>query len=102
MAQSESATTRPPRKRATPAAVKPEPTTPTSPEPPTPPVVKAVEAQASTTEQIEKIPVVLELAGRTKRYDRWEVVPGQDVTGALYVPIGSTEVRALLIVPKVS
>lgn len=96
----DAATTRPARKRAVPkatvevAATPPAvPTEQPTPAPAAPPVVESPE---------ERIPVVLEFVGRSKRYDKWAPVDGSVVSGTLYAPPGTLAVKALLIVPKVS
>lgn len=101
MTQSEAATTRPARKRAVPAKATVE-VAATPPAVPTEQPAPATDTPSVAESPEERIPVVLEFVGRSKRYDKWAPVDGSEVSGTLYAPPGTLAVKALLIVPKVS
>jgi len=92
---SETPVTRPTaRKRATPAAAAKPATRKAAPAP-------AVPAGASVTEDGSvRIPLGFVHESDTKNYAKWVPPQGSGCVGALYVPLGTTDVRALLIGPS--
>jgi len=87
--------TRPARKR-TPGSAK---TAPVATKAVPTPVSSPVPAPVSPDEGLTRTPMVLVAAGNTKNYAKF--VPPADcgVTGALYAPLGTAQIRVLLLSP---
>lgn len=82
-------TTRPARKRATPAK-KAATTTPAA---------KAEGPGVATDGDITKLTFELEYEGDTKSYAKFKVPTGNGSVGSIYAPLGTTQVKVLIVGP---
>jgi len=87
--------TRPARKR-TPSSAK------SAPAPKAAPVAAPVQAAPATApdDGLVRTPMVLIDAGNTKNYAKFVPPAGSGVTGALYAPLGTAQIRVLLLTPN--
>lgn len=86
-------TTRPARKRATPAAKAAAPAAKAAAAP------AEAKSGATTEDGTTRVAFPLTALEPTKRYAKFEPPADSGCVGALYVPLGTTEVRVLLVGP---